>query len=130
MDTQGTLVAVLTAFVVNAINTLAGMVVAKHALKKDLNVFLAIVFASLAFRAITVIAIAWYFLSIVEMEALSFSLTFAITGFVFLMGEILFFHQSYEKAKYRVRRPVSELIKKKIEVLTLRFSNTSVLITA
>lgn len=119
MDTKGTLVAILTAFFIHVVNTTAGVFIARHALKKDLNLFLAIVFGSLAARGVLVIGAAWYCLSTIEMEALSYSLTFAVTGFVFLMGEILFFHQSYEKNKGRVRRPVSRLLKKKIEELIL-----------
>lgn len=106
------MVAALTALGINLVNTLVGYVVAKKAFGKDLNVFLSMVFGSLGVRAIVVIASAWYCLSMLEMHQVGFALTFAVMGFMMLMGEILFFHQWFEKSKREVRRPVTELLKK------------------
>lgn len=113
MDVKEPLVAVCSAVGLCAINTLVGYVVARSAFGKDLNTFLAMVFGSLGVRAMVVIVAAWYCLSIVGMHQVSFALTFAIVCFVLLMGEILFFHRSYEEAKRRTRRPVTDLLKKK-----------------
>ncbi len=118
MDPKGPLVAVLTAIGISAINTLVGYLVARRAFGKDLNAFLAMVFGSLGVRAIAVIASAWYCLSVAEMHQVGFALTFAIVGFVMLMGEILFFHRWFEKSKREVRRPVTELLKKNSNSVT------------
>lgn len=115
MDVKGPLVGAATAFTICLVNTLVGYVVAKKAFGKDLNVFLGLVFGSLGVRMIMVIAAAWYCLSVVEMHQVGFSLTFAIVCFVMLMGEILFFHRSYELSKREVRRPVTDLLKKNID---------------
>jgi len=58
---------------------------------KGLNVFLAMIFGSLGLRAIIVMVSAWYCLSVISMHQVAFSLTFAISCFVFLLAEIFFF---------------------------------------
>lgn len=122
MDVKGPLVGVLTALGVCVVNTALGYVVSRVAFGKDLNVFLALVFGSLGIRSIFVMAAAWYFLSIVEMHQVGFALSFAIACFVLLLGEILFFHRSYEVAKRQTRRPVTDLLKKKTSDLTFAIS--------
>jgi len=112
VDVKGPLVAALTAIGICAVNTLVGYVVAKKAFGKDLNTFLALVFGSLGVRAVIVIVAAWYCLSIADMHQVTFALTFAIVCFILLMGEILFFHRSFEQSKRQVRPPVSDLLKK------------------
>ncbi len=106
------MIATLTAIGINLVNTLVGYFVARKAFGKELNVFLSMVFGSLGVRAIAVIASAWFCLSVAEMHQVGFALTFAVMGFVMLMGEILFFHRWFEKNKREVRRPVTELLKK------------------
>ena len=115
MDVQGPLVASVTAIGIGAINTFAGYLVAKFAFGKDLNTFLAFVFASFGIRALVVIGLAFYLLTIVEMHQVAFALSFSISGFVFMMGEILFFHRSFEQMKRDVRPPVAELLKKNFD---------------
>jgi hypothetical protein len=112
LDPKGPLIATLTAIGINLVNTLVGYFVARKAFGKELNVFLSMVFGSLGVRAIAVIASAWFCLSVAEMHQVGFALTFAVMGFVMLMGEILFFHRWFEKNKREVRRPVTELLKK------------------
>ncbi len=112
MDVGSPWVGAVTAIAICAVNTLLGYVVTKKAFGKELNVFLAVVFGSMAVRGIAVVTAAWYCLSIAEMHQVVFSLTFAVVCFVMLMGEILFFHRSYELSKRQVRRPVSDLLKK------------------
>ena len=107
-----------------AVNTTLGLLVAKKAFRGDLQTFIGVVFGSLAVRGMAVLAGVWYFIAIAEMHMVSFALTFAIVGFVFLMGEILFFHQSLEKSKRQVRPPVSDLLKKKLhEVMIELFAS-------
>lgn len=96
---------------------MVGYVVAKKAFGKELNVFLSMVFGSLGVRAIVVIASAWYCLSVLEMHQVTFAITFAVMGFMMLMGEILFFHQWFEKSKREVRRPVTDLLKKNARMI-------------
>lgn len=112
MDVGSPWVGAVTAIAICAVNTLLGYVVTKKAFGKELNVFLAVVFGSMAVRGIAVVTAAWYCLSIAKMHQVVFSLTFAVVCFVMLMGEILFFHRSYELSKRQVRRPVSDLLKK------------------
>lgn len=114
MDLKTPISAIGIALGVNVLNTLVGYFVSRYAFSKDLNVFLAIVFGSLGIRSVVVMVLAWYCLSVVQMHQIGFSITFAISSFVLLIGEILFFHRSYEIAKRQVRRPVTDLLKKKI----------------
>lgn len=114
MDVKGPLVAVLSAIGLCVVNTLGGYIVSRMAFGKDLNVFLGMVFGSLGVRAVVILASAWFCLSVVGMHQVAFSLTFAIVCFIMLMGEILFFHRSFEQSKRRVRRPVTDLLKKKV----------------
>ncbi len=117
MDPKGPVIAALTALGINLVNTMVGYVVAKKAFGKELNVFLSMVFGSLGVRAIVVIASAWYCLSVLEMHQVTFAITFAVMGFMMLMGEILFFHQWFEKSKREVRRPVTDLLKKNARMI-------------
>jgi hypothetical protein len=114
VEVSGPFIAVVTAVGICALNTVVGYVVARKAFGKDLNMFLAMVFGSLGVRSIAVLAAAWFCLSVLAMHKVAFALTFAIVGFVLLMGEILFFHRSYEQSKRQVRRPVTEFLKKKV----------------
>lgn len=113
MDSKGPLFGILTALVLSILNSIAGYVIAKQAYGKSLNTFLSIIFGSLGARSLLVIVAAWYFLSVVRLHQLGFALTFAISMFVMILGEIFFFHRSFEKSKRQVRRPVTELLKKK-----------------
>lgn len=115
MDVQSPWIGAATAIAICAVNTLLGYIVTKKALGKELNVFLAVVFGSMAVRGVAVVTGAWYCLSVLRMHQVVFSLTFAVVCFVMLMGEILFFHQSFERSKRQVRRPVTELLKKNAE---------------
>lgn len=112
MTDKGSIVAAATAFGICVVNALLGFVIARWAFKREMNTFLAIVFGSFGARAILVIVAVWACLGVLEMEQVSFAITFAISCFVFLMGEILFFHRWLEKQKRQVRLPVSELLKK------------------
>ena len=114
MDVQGSLVGAVTALAICVVNTLLGYLVAKRAFGKELNTFLSLVFGSLGIRMIAVVAAAWYCLSVLKMDQVGFSITFAIASFVFLMGEILFFHRWDEESKRVVRPPVTDLLKKNI----------------
>lgn len=98
-----------------AVNTTLGLLVAKKAFHGELQTFVGVVFGSLAVRGIAVLVGVWYFIAIMEMHMVGFALTFAIVGFVFLMGEILFFHQSLERSKRQLRLPVTDLLKKKLD---------------
>lgn len=111
--------AVLTALGICVINTALGWIVSRLAFGKDLNVFLAMIFGSLGVRSIIVMVSAWFCLSVINMHQVAFSLTFAISCFVFLLAEIFFFHRSYENAKRQSRRPVTDLLKKKTSDLML-----------
>ncbi|MCU0329788.1 MAG: hypothetical protein MUC47_02290 [Candidatus Kapabacteria bacterium] len=115
MDPNGPLVAVAAAITLCAVNTAVGYVVAKKAFDRELNTFLGMVFGSLAVRLVIVVAVVYVLIGRVGLHQLAFSLTFVIVGFLLIMGEVLFFHTSYEKKKSRSRRPVSELLKKKVE---------------
>lgn len=112
VDANGPLLAALIALSIGVGNTLIGYVVSRLTFGKDLNTFLAFVFGSLGVRAVLVVSLVWYCLAILEVHQVSFALTFSISTFVFLMGEILFFHRSYEQSKRSMRLPVSELLKK------------------
>ncbi len=122
MEAKGSLAAIVTGLGICVVNTVVGYVVSRFAFGKELNVFLALVFGSLGIRAIVVIVAAWFCLSVLGMHQVAFSLTFAISSFVLLLGEILFFHKSFETAKRRQRPPVTELLKKKISERTFHLS--------
>lgn len=114
MDVQSPLLAVLTAVGISVINTLVGYVVARKAFGKELNTFLSMVFGSFAVRGAIVIGLVWYLLSVAGIHHVWFSISFAISCFVALMAEIFFFHHSYETAKRKSVRPVTDLLKKKV----------------
>ncbi|MFZ9870747.1 MAG: hypothetical protein ACO3I4_03340 [Candidatus Kapaibacteriota bacterium] len=124
MDVASPWVGAVTAIAICAVNTALGYVVTKRAFGKELNAFLAVVFGSMAVRGIAVVTAAWYCLSIARMHQVVFSLTFAVVCFVMLMGEILFFHRSYELSKRQVRRPVSDLLKKNARLTSDRIAGT------
>lgn|GEM_PF-4860850 len=92
MDVTGPFASVLVALGMNILNALAGYAIAKWAFERDINEFLAIVFGSFAVRAMIVIALVWVLLSVVGMDMLWFSITFAIASFISLMTEILLFN--------------------------------------
>ena len=116
---KGPLLSALTALAICVVNALIGFVVARWAFGRELNTFLSVVFGSFGVRAVLVIVGVWACLGPLNMDQVAFAITFAISCFVFLMGEILFFHQWFEKQKRQVRPPVSELLKKNfIKTLT------------
>lgn len=117
MDINGPLAAVLVALGINVLNTIAGYGIARWSFEKDLNIFLAIVFGSFAVRASIVIGIVWVLLSVVGMDLVWFAITFAISSFMSIMAEIIFFHRSIEKSKRRRYRPAVDLLKKKVTEL-------------
>jgi hypothetical protein len=116
---KGPLVAALAALGISVVNSLIGFAVARWAFGKEMNTFLALVFGSFGVRAIFVIVAVWACIGPLELDQVGFAITFAISCFVFLMWEILFFHQWFEKQKRQVRPPVTELLKKNVdEVMT------------
>lgn len=120
MGEKGPLVSALTAFGICVVNAMLGFIVARWAFGRELNTFLSLVFGSFGVRAILVIGSVWACLGPLNMEQVSFAITFAVSCFVFLMGEILFFHQWFEKQKRQVRPPVTDLLKKNInKILTI-----------
>lgn len=114
MNVQSPLLAVVAAVAISVVNTLIGYVVARKAFGKELNTFLSMVFGSFAVRAAIVIGLVWYLLSVAGVHQVWFSISFAISCFVALMAEIFFFHHSYETAKRKSVRPVTDLLKKKV----------------
>lgn len=119
MDLKGPVVAVSTAIIMCAVNTVIGLLIARKAFLNDLNVFIAVVFGSLAIRGIAVLVGAYLCIDYLGMHQIAFALTFAIVCFVFLMGEILFFHRSLENRKRSIRIPVTDLLKKKLNELNI-----------
>ena len=123
MDLKGPFVAIVTALVISAANSVIGYVVAKWAQQKELNTFMGIVFGSLAARALVVVTLAYVCLGVVSMHQVAFALTFSISAFAGLMVEVFFFHFSMERAKEQhlqnVKRPFK---KKEDDVAGLAFS--------
>lgn len=113
MDPKGVLAGVVVAIGLCLANTVVGYIIARKAFRRELNVFLGMVFGSMAARLAVVVVVVWALISEVGLHQLAFSLTFVIGGFIMIIGEVLFFHTSYERKKYRTRRPVTELLKKK-----------------
>lgn len=128
MDVKGPVVAVLTAIAMSAVNTVVGLIVSRKVFGKDLNVFIAVVFGSLVLRGIAVLAGAYICISFLQMHQLAFALTFAMVSFVFLMGEILFFHRVLERRKRSVSTPIVDRLKKKLNDLDTTISVTSVIV--
>jgi predicted membrane channel-forming protein YqfA (hemolysin III family) len=111
--------AALTAFGICVVNAAMGFIVARWAFGKELNTFLALVFGSFGVRAIVVIVAIYACVGVLGMDQAFFAITFAVSCFVFLMGEILFFHRWFEKLKRQVRPSVTELLKKNVgDVIT------------
>lgn len=109
MDVKNPFVAVSIALAISVSNSLVGYVIAKKASTKEMNVFMAMIFGSLAARGVIVVALAYVGLAVVELHNLVFALTFSISAFVALMVEVFFFHSSTEKQKQfqlqNVKRP-------------------------
>jgi len=109
VDVKNPFVAVIIALAISVSNSLVGYVIAKKASTKEMNVFMAMIFGSLAARGVIVVALAYVGLAVVELHNLVFALTFSISAFVTLMVEVFFFHSSTEKQKQfqlqNVKRP-------------------------
>ena len=109
MDVKNPFVAVIIALAISVSNSLVGYVIAKKASTKEMNVFMAMIFGSLAARGVVVVVLAYVGLAVVELHNLVFALTFSISAFVALMVEVFFFHSSTEKQKQfqlqNVKRP-------------------------
>jgi len=109
VDVKNPFVAVSIALAISVSNSLVGYVIAKKASTKEMNVFMAMIFGSLAARGVIVVALAYVGLAVVELHNLVFALTFSISAFVALMVEVFFFHSSTEKQKQfqlqNVKRP-------------------------
>jgi hypothetical protein len=114
LDVKGPVVAVITAIVMSAANTIVGLLIIRKVFGMDLNVFIGVVFGSLVLRGIAILAGAYFCISYFEMHQLALALTFAVVSFVFLMGEILFFHRTLESKKRSIRPPVVDRLKKKL----------------
>jgi len=104
--------AVLSALCIGVVNSLFGYWVAKKASTKDLNVFMALVFGSLAVRGLIVVALAYVALGVLEMHQVAFALTFSISSFASLMVEVFYFHYTMEKQKQETRGDVNRPFQK------------------
>jgi len=113
VDVKNPFVAVLAALTISVVNSWIGYVVAKKASTKELNAFMAMVFGSLAIRAIVVVSLAYVGLGVIDLDKVAFALTFSISAFVALMVEVFFFHFSMEKQKQIQLRNVKRPGKKK-----------------
>lgn len=105
--------AVLSALCIGVVNSIIGYWVAKVASTKDLNVFMALVFGSLAIRGLVVVALAYVALGVLGMHQVAFALTFSISSFASLMVEVFYFHHTMEKQKKLTRSEASGPFQKK-----------------
>lgn len=125
MDLKGPFVAIVTALVISAANSVIGYVVAKWAQQKELNTFMGIVFGSLAARALVVVTLAYVCLGVVSMHQVAFALTFSISAFAGLMVEVFFFHFSMERTKQEHLKNVKRPFKKKGDEILILLENAA-----
>lgn len=86
---------VLYALVLAMLYAVAGYWSVNYASKKAFSLFVGIIFGTMVARLVTAITIIWFLMAIVGVHQLSFSLTFLISYFIFLMVEILYINKRY-----------------------------------
>lgn len=96
-----------------SLNTVAGYFITKRAMHKDFNSFVGTVFGSMGIRMIFMAASVWFCIENLGVHKLSFALTFVISAFLFMMGEVLHIHLSHERTRKQAGSSVLEIVKKK-----------------
>lgn len=88
-------IAGMSAFGLSFIMVGAGLLTAKIAFHKALANFIKTIIASMVLRLFLTIGLVYVMLAIVKLSILSFTLTFLISYFVFLMAEVFYINYSY-----------------------------------
>lgn len=84
---------ILFAVILTLINAFSFWVIVKLAINKDWKSFNKLVFGSMAVRYFLTAGVVWVCLVNLELDKLAFSLTFLVSTFFLLMGEILLIHR-------------------------------------
>ena len=84
---------ILFALVLTLINALSFWIIVKIAINKDWKSFNKLVFGSMVFRYFLTAGVVWVCLVNLELDKLAFSLTFLVSTFFLLMGEIILIHK-------------------------------------
>jgi len=106
-DSPSNLYAIILAQVVCFVNAFSGYVIARRAYQKPFEKFVSIVLGSMSFRIMIVGALSWWFLAIMGMPQLAYSLSLAIGVFVYLFAEIIYFHVLSDKIRSREKEQQS-----------------------
>lgn len=80
----------IIAIAINLINMLISFIIIKYTLKNHQEKIFKYVFGSMVIRFFLIAAIIWFCLDILELEKLTFALTFLISTFVLIFAEILY----------------------------------------
>ena len=85
--------AILIAISLTLFNALTSFLIAKIAMNKDWKGFNKLIFGSMAVRYFLTAGFVWLCISYLELNKLAFSLTFLVSTFFLLIGEIIFIHR-------------------------------------
>lgn len=98
---------VLYALVLAVLYAVAGYWSVNFASKKEFSLFVGIIFGTMVVRLVVAIVIIWFLMAILGVHQLSFSLTFLISYFIFLMIEILHINKRYTRLVAKHRQKLS-----------------------
>lgn len=84
------LIAIAAAFIINLLNTSAAVLLIKKAKEKEWKSFTKLIFGGMMIRMAFVLALVWYCIDFLELNALVFGISLAIIFFLLLLGEIIY----------------------------------------
>ncbi|MFH1051573.1 MAG: hypothetical protein V1779_11685 [bacterium] len=90
--------AIIIAISLTFLNALSSFIIDRIAMNKDWKSFNKLIFGSMAIKYFLTAGLVWFCVSYLELHKLAFSLTFLVSTFFLLMGEIMMIHK-YKSGK-------------------------------
>ena len=84
------MMSLLIAIFISSLNVAIALIVIKYAAKKKKNDFIKYVLGSMVARYFLMVVLVWICLAFLELNRLIFGLTFLISTFILIFGEILY----------------------------------------
>lgn len=100
------LISIVTALMISVFNAISAFIIARVAYKKDNANFNKLIFGSMATRYFLTMFLVFICLKYMNLEKLSFGLTFLISTFILLLSEILYlnFRSNFVNLKTREKK--------------------------
>ena len=92
---SGETIGILYALALSALLVVTGYVTGVIAERREVESFLAIVIGGMFVRLVIALALVWFLISQVQVDPMSFCLTFFISYFIFMMTEIFYVNYRY-----------------------------------